>query len=143
MRGANPQTKIYSICNEEGEQLDVSSRRVASLLKNTCAVYGPVRNYGMQPDEIGTRSIRSGAAMALFLKNHSVEKIKILGRWSSDAFLVYIRPQVMEWTNIMAQDMANTEGFQDLNQRDRINHDRDDNWGQRDSMHLPQFYLTH
>ena len=52
--------------------------------------------------------------MALFLKNHSVEKIKILGRWSSDAFLVYIRPQVLEWTNNMSEDMARVGRFTDL-----------------------------
>jgi len=135
--------RIYAIRNEDGERVEVSSRRVATMLKNTCTVYGPLRNYGIQPNEIGTRSIRSGAAMALFLKNHSVEKIKILGRWSSDAFLVYIRPQVMEWTNIMAQDMASTEGFRDLNQRDPIDHDLVDSWRQRDSLHLPRFHLTH
>ncbi len=52
--------------------------------------------------------------MALFLNDHSVEKIKILGRWSSDAFLVYIRPQVLEWTSVMASDMANLISFLDL-----------------------------
>jgi len=135
--------RVYSIRNEEGELVDVSSRRVATMLKNTCAVYGPVRNYGIQPWEIGTRSIRSGAAMALFMKNHSVEKIKILGRWSSDAFLVYIRPQVMEWTNIMAQDMAETEGFRDLNQRAHIEHNQEDNWRQGNSIQLPRFHLSH
>ena len=38
--------------------------------------------------DIGTRSIRSGAAMGLFLMNHPVAKIMILGCWSSDACLV-------------------------------------------------------
>lgn len=52
--------------------------------------------------------------MALFLMDHSVERIKILGRWSSDAFLVYIRPQVLEWTSIMASDMAKVSDFIDL-----------------------------
>ena len=57
-------------------------------------------------EKLGTRSIRSGAAMALFMKNTDTERIKILGRWSSDAFLVYIRPQILEWTNLMAAQMA-------------------------------------
>jgi hypothetical protein len=38
---------------------------------------------------------RLGRAMALFMKDHSTAKLMILGRWSSDAFLVYIRPQVL------------------------------------------------
>jgi hypothetical protein len=44
--------------------------------------------------------------MALFLANESILKIMILGRWSSDAFLVYIRPQVLEWTATMSRSMV-------------------------------------
>jgi hypothetical protein len=51
--------------------------------------------------------------MALFLKNHSTAKIMILGWWSSDAFLVYIRPQVLEWTNNMSKDMIDFNSFLD------------------------------
>ena len=53
--------------------------------------------------------------MSLFMTNHSAERIKILGRWSSDAFLAYIRPQVLEWTNTMAGDMTKVKSFMDLN----------------------------
>jgi len=52
--------------------------------------------------------------MALFLANHSPAKIMILGRWLSDAFLVYIRPQVLEWTNSMSTDMIHLESFLDV-----------------------------
>ena len=45
--------------------------------------------------------------------NHSVHKIMILGRWSSDAFLVYIRPQVLEWTTNMSSDMIQHDSFID------------------------------
>ena len=51
--------------------------------------------------------------MSLFLANHSVAKIMILGRWSSDAFLVYLRPQVLEWTNNMSSDMLQNKSFFD------------------------------
>jgi hypothetical protein len=51
--------------------------------------------------------------MSLFLANHSVAKIMILGRWSSDAFLVYLRPQVLEWTNNMSADMLSNNSFFD------------------------------
>jgi hypothetical protein len=52
--------------------------------------------------------------MALFLKDHATAKIMILGRWSSDAFLVYMRPQVLEWTNNMSRDMVSFESFLDV-----------------------------
>ena len=51
--------------------------------------------------------------MALFLGDHSTAKIMILGRWSSDAFLAHIRPQVLEWTNNMSSDMINFDSFLD------------------------------
>jgi hypothetical protein len=49
--------------------------------------------------------------MALFLKNHSTAKIMILGRWSSNAFLMYICPQVLEWANNMSRDMISFDSF--------------------------------
>ena len=38
----------------------------------------------------------------------------LLGRWSSDAFLVYIRPPVLEWTNQMSSDMIHFDSFLDV-----------------------------
>ena len=71
----------------------------------------PVRHFGYRAEDIGSHSIRSGAAMALFLADESVHKIMILGRWSSDAFLTYIRPQVQEWTSGMSTLMLSNNDF--------------------------------
>jgi hypothetical protein len=49
--------------------------------------------------------------MSLFLAKEPVHKIMILGRWSSDAFLAYIRPQVQEWTSGMSVHMTSVEDF--------------------------------
>ncbi len=49
----------------------------------------------------------------MFLMNHPVAKIMILGWWSSDAFLDYICPQVLEWTNPMSSDMIRNNPFYD------------------------------
>ena len=57
--------------------------------------------------------------MALFLQHHSSTHIMILGRWKSDAFLAYIRPQVLEWTNNMSPDMISFNDFIDLGITDR------------------------
>jgi hypothetical protein len=57
--------------------------------------------------QIGNKSIRSGCAMALFINNTSVTMIMMAGCWSSDAFLAYIRPQVLEWSgNLSARLIA-------------------------------------
>ena len=45
--------------------------------------------------------------------NHPVHKIMILVQWSSDAFLVYLRPQVLEWTNQMSNYMIQIDSLLD------------------------------
>ena len=92
----------------------VTSNFTPTFLRNTCQHFGAKETFGFDPSEIGNRSLRSGAAMALFLMNHSTAKIMILGRWSSDAFLVYIQPKVLEWTNCMSQDMISFSSFLDV-----------------------------
>jgi hypothetical protein len=121
------------------------------LLQFVCAYYGGDKTFGFGPTVIGNKSLRSGAAMALFLMNHSVAKIMILGRWSSDAFLVYIRPQVLEWTNNMSSDMIRHDTFFDASHVDAISSDDPrlrqqllQSFNGRDSVVvMPKFHLHH
>jgi len=61
--------------------------------------------------EIGLHSARSGAAMAMYLVHIPVFTIMLLGRWSIDAFLRYIRKQVKELSNGVSSKMINKETF--------------------------------
>ncbi|OEU08864.1 hypothetical protein FRACYDRAFT_249209 [Fragilariopsis cylindrus CCMP1102] len=45
---------------------------------------------------------------------HSSDRIMILGRWKSIAFLDYIRLQVIEWTSCVSGDMISFDNFTDL-----------------------------
>jgi hypothetical protein len=58
--------------------------------------------------------------MLLFLMDHSPAKIMILACWSSDAFLVYIRPQVLKWTHNMSWDMIHLDSFFDAAHQDLV-----------------------
>ena len=100
----------------EGDRIfEVESSQVLQLLRRTCVIYDGENKYGISESEIGTRSIRSGAAMALALQGgNSDKKIMMLGRWKSAAFLDYIRPQVLEWAGDMASEMAKTISFLDV-----------------------------
>ena len=60
--------------------------------------------------------------MALFLQNHSVAKIMILGHWLSDNFLVYICPQVIKWTNNMSTDMLKLDSYHNAPPQDMQPH---------------------
>jgi hypothetical protein len=74
--------------------LQLSSKCLRQRLRVTCTTLGGKPVFGYTVKDIGTKSLRSGAAMSLFLMNHSAERIVLLGCWKSDAFLVYICPQV-------------------------------------------------
>ena len=122
----------------------VSNTFIRGLFRSVCKLFGGAAAFGFAPLEIGNKSIRSGAAMSLFLADHTPAKIMILGRWLSDAFLDYIRPQVLEWTNNMSDDMINFDSFWDLSSsantdrliREPIN-------GLDSLSNTPAFFLRH
>ena len=108
--GWTPQTRVNTI-RTENKTLRITNTFIRKLLRATCQNFGGKTTFGFDPADIGNKSIRSGAAMALFLQNVSSTRIMLLGRWASEAFLVYIRPQVLEWTNNMSRDMINIDSF--------------------------------
>ena len=70
---------------------------------------------GFTKDDIGLHSLRSGGAMAMFLSGTSTIVIRRVGRWSSEAFLEYIREQVQDFTAGVAEQMLQFENFSNLN----------------------------
>jgi hypothetical protein len=72
--------------------------------------------------------------------------IMIFGRWSSDAFLVYIHPQVLEWTNNMSRDMICHDSFLDATDTRRT-HCEDPRVRQQPfngpSILMPRLHLFH
>jgi hypothetical protein len=94
---------------------EISSSQVLQLLRDSCKFHDGENRYGIKASELGTRSIRSGAAMALALQGDtSDQKIMMLGRWKSTAFLHYIRPQVLEWAGDSSKQMSETKSFLDV-----------------------------
>ena len=83
----------------------INQENTLVFMRMICEAYRGRSKFGYHPNKIGNRSVRSGAAMALFLTNHSPDKILLLGRWKSRAYLVYIRPQVTEWCDLYSIDM--------------------------------------
>jgi hypothetical protein len=120
-----------------------------TLLGSFCSSHGGHHHFRFSAHKIGNKSLRSGAAMAMmFLANHSTAKIMLLGRWLSDAFLAYIRPQVLEWTNNMSLDMIHLKSFLDassdlagtMDPRTRTVRNKSFN-GHESVMVIPRFYL--
>jgi hypothetical protein len=84
-----PDTPVSATCLGR-ERSKVTAETLRRHLRLACTLGGGKEVFGYTVADIRTRSLRSGAAMGLFLMNHPVAKIMILGRWSSDAFLDYI-----------------------------------------------------
>jgi hypothetical protein len=89
--GANHDTPIFAVWRYN--QIEhITSTQIRNALQDAVKAIGEDTLY-ISIDEIGTHSIRSGAAMVMFLGGCSVSLIMMIGCWSSDAFLRYIHKQ--------------------------------------------------
>jgi hypothetical protein len=66
---------------------------------------------GYKASEIGTHSIRSGCAMALVLSGHAAWRIMLVGRWKSQAFMLYIREQIQQFSKGVSERMISNPDF--------------------------------
>ena len=95
---------------ENGTIYKFSSKDLLLHLRRAADSLGP-QNLGYTSEQIGLHSARSGAAMAMYLAGVPVFTIMLLGRWSSDAFLRYIRKEVQEFSNSVSSKMIRNENF--------------------------------
>jgi hypothetical protein len=58
----------------------ITNTYILEILPTTCSSFGGKATFGFDSHEIGNKSNRSGAAMALFINDISTAKIMILGR---------------------------------------------------------------
>ena len=89
----------------------VRATQILSAIRAAVKIIGPTQ-LGFASSEVGTHSIRSSAAMAMYLAGVPVYTIMLIGRWSSDAFLRYIRRQVQEFSSgVSARMLITTDYF--------------------------------
>ena len=88
----------------------ISSSTVRTKLRSAADRIGEER-LGFKGEDIGTHSIRSGAAMAMYLAEVPTFSIMMIGRWSSDAFLKYIRKQVEQFSHNVSSRMLRNESY--------------------------------
>ena len=87
----------------------IPATRIVDKIRASATVIGE-DVLGCHPSEFGSHSIRSGAAMAMCLNDVPTYTIMLVGRWSSDAFLKYIRRQVQEFTSGVSTRMIQQRG---------------------------------
>ena len=101
--GASPQSSICSYL-PKGIILEFTQAEILVAFRENTSSIGKDK-IGFGPDEIGTKSNRSAAAMAMFMDDTPVYIIMIMGRWLSDAFLKYIRRQLLEFSKEISSRM--------------------------------------
>ena len=95
--GANWDTPVSAVWRDDRIE-HITSQEVVAALRMAVIAIGEEK-LGFKADEIGTHSIRSGAAMQMVLGECPVYMIMMIGRWSRDAFLLYIRKQVKHFSH--------------------------------------------
>jgi len=114
--GTTEDTKVCTFMKPDGAQNSIQSNQVRDWLRTIVELIGE-DVLGFTKDDIGLHSIRSGGAMAMFLSKTSTIIIQRIGRWSSEAFLEYIREQVESFTIDVAQNMLAFEFFFNINRK--------------------------
>jgi hypothetical protein len=112
--GASADSEVCLFRSENDTLTYITSDHVRTKLRALVDLIGP-EELGFTKDDIGLHSIRSGGAMAMFLSGTAVIIIMRIGRWSSEAFLEYIREQVESFTAGVSQRMLEYEDFFTLN----------------------------
>ena len=107
---ANDSSPIHLFTDGEGNLQPITSAHIRLTLRAAATLIGEDR-IGFNIKDIGTHSIRSGAAMAMYLDDVPVYTIMIVGKWSSDAFLRYIRRQVKQFSHNVSSRMIKNQHF--------------------------------
>ena len=112
--GSNDDSKICMFLTEDGKITHINSAQVLPRLRATVQIMGKDK-LGFSEDDVGLHSLRAGGAMAMFLSGVPTIIIMRIGRWSSEAFLEYIREQVESFTFGVSKKMIRFEHFHTLN----------------------------
>ena len=88
LHNAPPSTPLHIYFDETGKKRAVSSSMITSILR--IAALTIPGHAGIDPTNIAARSLRASGAMALLLGGLDPDKIRIVGRWRSDAMFRYL-----------------------------------------------------
>ncbi len=108
--GTSSTTYVNAYITTGGKLGFLTGDQVRARLRLAAGRIGADR-LGFEPTDIGTHSICSGSAMAMHLAGVPAFTIMLIGCWSSDAFLRYIRRQVQEFSAGVSSKMLLRDEF--------------------------------
>jgi hypothetical protein len=101
--------KISTVVTQ-GKIFTIPSSMVLDRIRSAVCFLGKEK-LGFSDADVGTHSNRSGGAMGMYLAGTPVYTIMLLGWWSSDAFMRYIRKQVLDMSHRISAKMITYEEF--------------------------------
>ena len=113
-KDSSADSTVCTFQNKTGNITQIFAPHVRDWLKVVVELIGK-DVLGFTKDDIGLHSIRSGGAMAMFLSKTAIIIMMRVGRWSSDAFLEYIREQIENFTMGVSENMIKFETFFTMN----------------------------
>jgi hypothetical protein len=108
---------IYRFRQDNGSFANLHSNTALVMLRNFISMCGD--EFNIKAKDVGLHSMRSASAMAMYLNGIPVYTIMLLGRWSSDAFLRYIRKHVTEFSKDVSRKMIQRQVFYYTEHADR------------------------
>ena len=108
--GTTFSSTINAIINKQGKLALINSKMLCDKLRAAATAIS-INELGFITEDIGLHSLRSGATMAMYLSSIPVFTIMLIGQWSSNAFLQYIRTQVQEFSAGVSRKMLTADVF--------------------------------
>ena len=94
-------TRCTYFSSGRSEGSSVTRRHVVTILRLWEGHIG-FQRLGFRPTEVGSQYLWSGGAMTLHQAGISGSTIKVIGRWKSDAFVIYLQGRVLSFTKGVA-----------------------------------------
>jgi integrase len=119
--GGTDDTPIYTYRHHTyGNLCHLTGSQARDMLRKFVEVdVDPDESWGFNHTQIGLHSLRSSAAMAMYLNGIPTPTIMLLGRWSSDAVMRYIRKTVVELGSKVSVRMIQNPAFHQVPTVDR------------------------
>jgi hypothetical protein len=110
--GTTPNSPISTNSNN-GIINQVTSDHMINTLRDTVVGIGEIR-LGIKKEDVSMHLIRLGMAMAMYLGEHPVFMIVLIGRWSANTLLCYIRKQMMQFSQNVVKRMFSCQNFRHI-----------------------------
>ena len=111
-QGCGPTTPISNYPSDHGLR-SISASNIIAIIRTECLRVGAAR-LGFAPEDIGTHSLRSGGAMAMYLVNVPDQTRMVIGIWRSLGFMVYIQQQMLSFGTGFSVNMSQQPLFWNL-----------------------------